>query len=179
MLLPPPDLSPPLDDANRTLGQLLVLQSVAIGLPGRQAIFDFLKAGLHRLPGISRVETFVPGAALPSGFDLVMPVRAGPRDYGTFAFAIADHHAFGIIGPYVRNLITSIGAILEFRRNEEVSHDREHRLEVEVLKTRRELLLIEHDLQAILNTIPDIPGSPENPKVPRRYDAKVVGHTIA
>jgi manganese/zinc/iron transport system permease protein len=24
-----------------------------------------------------------------------------------------------------------------------------------------------------------IPGSPENPKVPRRYDAKVVGHTIA
>jgi two-component system, cell cycle sensor histidine kinase PleC len=156
MLLPPPDQCPSLDDASRTLGQLLVLQSVAIGLPGRQAIFDFLKAGLHRLPGIGRVETFVPGTALPSGFDLVMPVRVGQRDYGMFAFTIADHNAFGIFSPYVRNLITSIGAILEFRRNEEVSHDREHRLEVEVLKTRRELLLIEHDLQAILNTIPDI-----------------------
>ena len=110
MLLPPPDQYPPLDDANRTLGQLLVLQSVAIGLPGRQAIFDFLKAGLHRLPGISRVETFVPGAAPPSGFDLVMPVRAGQRDYGAFAFAIADHDAFGTFGPYVRNLITSIAS---------------------------------------------------------------------
>src|SRR3954449_13030768 len=25
----------------------------------------------------------------------------------------------------------------------------------------------------------DIPGSPENPKIPWRYDAKVIGHTIA
>jgi two-component system, cell cycle sensor histidine kinase PleC len=157
MPLPQPDRYPPLDGANRALGQLLVLQSVAIGLPGRQAIFDFLKAGLHRLPGVDGVETFEPGAGPPpAGFDLVMPVRARQRDYGAFAFVIGDPLAFGIFAPYVRNLITSIGAILEFRRNEEVSHDREHRLEVEVLKTRRELLLIEHDLQAILNTIPDI-----------------------
>jgi len=157
MPLTPPDRYPPLEDgANRTLGQLLVMQSVAISLPGRQAIFDFLKAGLNRLPGISRVETLEPGARRPSGFDLVMPVRAGQRDYGAFAFVIGDPQAFGIFSPYVRNLITSIGAILEFRRNEEISLDREHRLEVEVRKTRRELLLIEHDLQAILNTIPDI-----------------------
>jgi two-component system, cell cycle sensor histidine kinase PleC len=156
MLLPQPDSQIPLDVANRTLGQLLVLQSVAIGLPGRREIFDFLKAGLHRMPGIGRVETFDAGAAPRTGFDLVMPVRSGQRDYGAFAFAIADHDAFGTFGPYIRNLITSVATILEFRRNQEVSHDREHRLEVEVLKTRRELLLIEHDLQAILNTIPDI-----------------------
>src|SRR3954464_7796310 len=106
MLLPLLDPYPPLDDANRTLGQLLVLQSVAIGLPSRQAIFEFLKAGLHRLPGVSRVETFLPGAGLPLGFDMVMPVRAGQRDYGMFAFVISDHDAFGTFGPYVRNLIT-------------------------------------------------------------------------
>lgn len=92
----------------------------------------------------------------PISYDLVVPVRSGQRDYGVFAFVIADHGAFGVFSPYVRNLITSVAAILEFRRNQEVSHDREHRLEVEVLRTRRELLLIEHDLQAILNTIPDI-----------------------
>jgi two-component system, cell cycle sensor histidine kinase PleC len=45
-------------------------------------------------------------------------VRTGQRDYGAFAFAIADHNAFGTFGPYICNLITSIGAILEFRRNE-------------------------------------------------------------
>ena len=71
-----------------------------------------------------------------------------------FAFVIADHDAFGALRSLCRNLITSVAAILEFRRNQEVSHDREHLSRSKSSETRRELLLIEHDLQAILTRSP-------------------------
>ncbi|EWY38867.1 histidine protein kinase [Skermanella stibiiresistens SB22] len=140
----------------RALSQLLVMQGVAVGLPEPDAVLKFLAGGLAEMPGIATVIPFGPGGPAWDGHDAVIPLASGGDSFGGFAVAIDDAESFDAILPFIRTTLGIIASFLELRRDQRSGHEREQRLHVEVRKTRRELLLIEHDLQAILNTIPDI-----------------------
>jgi PAS domain S-box-containing protein len=154
----------------KTLGQLLLMQSILAGLPDEKSIFSFACRGLRDIPGVTSVyytpdpietET-IPGIVR-------LPLAVGTTCLGELVFELSDPAAFAPYHDYLNNFSFMMAVILEERnqrsqnqsyqsRLENMVEDRTFRLREEIAKnkaienTLRQSEKLLNDTQAISRT---------------------------
>lgn len=100
---------------SKTLGQLLLMQSIIIGLPDKDSIFNFVCRGLIDLPGVKDVkynpeikEKIEPGIVRLS-------LICGENNYGDLLFEVENPAEFSPYIDYLENFCFMVAVILEER----------------------------------------------------------------
>ena len=132
----------------KTLGQLLLMQSILAGLPDEISVFSFACRGLQDIPGVTSVyynsdpvETqTIPGIVR-------LPLAVGATCRGELVLELSDPSAFAPYHDYLNNFCFMMAVILEERtqrtqnqlyqsRLEKMVEDRTFRLREEIAKNK-------------------------------------------
>ncbi len=129
------------------LGQLLVMQSLVIGLPDEKSIFSFVCRGLLDIPGVSKVRYAHTTKKQAEGLTVRFPLLIGEICHGELLFSIKDQEVFAPYEDYLKNFCYMLAVILGERsqrlQNANLQSDLETRVKqrtIELHKSREQYL---------------------------------------
>lgn len=140
----------------RVLGQLLLMQSMVIGLPD-ETIFDFVCRGLSELPGVAKALYVQDGAVAPDADPgrrqcaLRIPGRP-PR--GLIELEITDPSALDLYLGYLDNFCATLTLILEERDQRHRIEEQQQVLEQRVAERTQALVQSETRYRTLANDLP-------------------------
>ena len=124
----------------QTLGQLLLMQSIVIGLPDEKEIFSFICHGLLDIPGVAAVyysDAKKQSENEPSTIRL--PLQIGETCRGALYFAVTNADLFDPYLDYLKNFCFMLTVILEERRQRRQNERFQAQLEERVLERTTQL----------------------------------------
>lgn len=140
----------------RVLGQLLLMQSMVIGLPD-ETIFDFVCRGLSELPGVAKALYVHDGAvapdADPSRWQCALRI-AGRPPRGLIELEITDPSALDPYLGYLDNFCTTLTLILEERDQRHRIEEQQQVLEQRVAERTQALAQSETRYRTLANDLP-------------------------
>ena len=123
----------------RVLGQLLLMQSISIGLPDENAIFSFVCRGLLDLPGVTEARYAAIAPEKEEAATTRFPLRVGEASRGELLLTVEDPKAFAPYAHYLENFCFMLAVILEERSQRRQNDLLQSRLEARVQERTREL----------------------------------------
>ncbi|MHB8834361.1 MAG: hybrid sensor histidine kinase/response regulator [Candidatus Methylomirabilia bacterium] len=124
----------------RVLGQLLLMQSVVIGLPNEETIFSFVCRGLLDIPGVAAVRYVESAQEQVDGATVCIPLIVGEAIRGALLFTVIDQQSFAPYRDYLRNFCFMLAVILEERSQRRRIEAMQSELEIRVHQRTRQLL---------------------------------------
>lgn len=136
------------------LGQLLLMQSVVIGLPD-ETIFGFVCQGLSELPGVCGAAFLRDSETAAHSGRRRFPLRVGDRRlHGVIELEIADLDALSPYLGYLENFCSTLALILEERDQRHRIQEQQQVLEQRVAERTRALAQSEARFRALSNDLP-------------------------
>lgn len=127
--------------SGEVIGQIALMQSVAVQLPDRTSILQFVCEGLRDIPGVQSVECADSGNLAPSHDRPTRTFAIRHRDstYAHLVFHIDDADQYLPYAPFVENFCGILALALEERRQREINQVLFDSLEARVAERTREL----------------------------------------
>ncbi|MFO7569167.1 MAG: PAS domain-containing protein, partial [Smithellaceae bacterium] len=113
----------------QALGQLLLMQSILIGLPDERSIFSFVCRGLTDMPGVASVHYKPEQGDDPGSTGMRFPLVQGDINRGEILIELADADAFAPYVDYLNNFCFMLTVILAERAQRKQNREYQTRLE--------------------------------------------------
>lgn len=138
----------------RVLGQLLLMQSMVIGLPDA-TLFDFVCQGLTELPGVTKASYVRDGATASNPTRRPFSLRiAGRPSHGLIELEIVDPSALSPYLGYLENFCATLALILDEREQRTRIEEHQELLERRVAERTQALAQSEARYRALSNDLP-------------------------
>jgi PAS domain S-box-containing protein len=123
----------------QTLGQLLLMQSIVIGLPDEKSMFSFVCRGLLDIPGVIRVRYSDTAQERGDASTVQIPLILDETCRGEMLITVEDQEAFAPYADYVKNFCYMLAVILEERAQRRQNELFQSQLEARVQERTRQL----------------------------------------
>jgi two-component system sensor histidine kinase/response regulator len=111
---------------SESLAQILLIESMVIHLPDKEAVFSFICQGLSEIPGVKSVsyKPIQSDAEEENAQLTLIPLKIDGAQYGALQFELTNAESFDIYAPYLENLCHMVAVVLDQRRQRNVVKER-------------------------------------------------------